>query len=88
MVVLALAAAQTLFWFYLFIYIGQHSNPKGDGMEWVAMVPATLLFLAFAVPALLLGAIGRLLRFAVVLAGCGAVLNFLFFLEIASEFAH
>jgi hypothetical protein len=29
-------AVQVLLWLGLFLYIAQHANPKGDGMEWVA----------------------------------------------------
>jgi hypothetical protein len=86
-IVLALAGAQVLHWLFFWYYIGQHSNPMGDGMEWIAIVPATLLFLAFAVPALILGLIGRLLWVAAALAGIGVVLNLIFFLQIAAEFA-
>ena len=35
----ACVAVQVLIYLYLFVYIGEHTNPKGDGMEWVAIVP-------------------------------------------------
>ena len=62
LVVLALAAAETLFWLYTFYYIGRHANPRGDGMEWLAEVPMTLIFLCGVVPALILGIVGLVVQ--------------------------
>jgi hypothetical protein len=50
--VLTIGGLQVGFWLYLFFYIAQHSNPKGDGMEWVAMAPATGVLVALVWPAL------------------------------------
>ena len=50
--VLIIGGLQVGFWLYLFFYIAQHSNPKGDGMEWVAMTPATGVLVALVWPAL------------------------------------
>jgi hypothetical protein len=44
--VLIIGGLQVGFWLYLFFYIAEHSNPKGDGMEWVAMAPATGVLVA------------------------------------------
>ena len=53
--VLAAAAAETLFWIYTFYYIDVRTNLRGDGMEWLAEVPMTMIFLFGVVPALVIG---------------------------------
>jgi hypothetical protein len=55
-------AAQTLFWLYTFRYIHQHANPMGDGLDWIAIVPMTIIFLALVLPAFALCLLG--LRYA------------------------
>jgi hypothetical protein len=80
-------AAQVLLYLYLFVYIGRHANPMGDGMEWVAVMPATVLLGIGAVPALSLSLSNRLLPIAALLAFAGVVINVAYFLEIAREFA-
>ena len=47
-------AVQALIYLYLYVYIFQRSNPMGDGMEWVAVMPATFVLAAGAGPALAL----------------------------------
>lgn len=42
--VLSLAAANTVFWLWTFRFIAAHSNPKGDGFEWVAVMPFGAIF--------------------------------------------
>jgi hypothetical protein len=86
-IVLILAGLQVLFWLYFFVYIGQHSNPMGDGMEWVAVMPATVILAVFAAPALTFGWNDRMLLAGLLLAIAGAGLNVAFFAEIAREFA-
>ena len=81
------ALAQAALPVALYFYIGRHANPTGDGLEWAAFVPALFITAIFIVPALLLGAINRLLTIGVALAGIGAVLNIVFYIEIAREFA-
>lgn len=71
----------------LFVYIGWHSNPKGDGMEWVAVMPATILLFLGAVPAFVLTRADRLPGLAATLAIIGVAMNVAFFLEIAREFS-
>jgi hypothetical protein len=78
---------QVLLYLYLYVYIYQHFNPMGDGMEWVAVMPASFLLGVGAAPAYALSKRGRWLPFAVVLAAFGVVINVAFFLEIAREFA-
>ena len=81
------AALQVLIWFCLIVYIWRHSNPMGDGMEWVAVMPATFILAVGAIPALAFRSKERLLPVGVLLAGVGVLLNAAFFLRIAREFA-
>ena len=83
------AAAETLFWFWTFSYIGARANPMGDGMEWLAEVPLFCMFVLFTLPALVLawGGQGRSLGIAAVLVLVSAAGNALLWSEIASEFA-
>lgn len=80
-----LVALQGLLLVYLFVYIGQHANPMGDGMEWVAVVPAIFLTAIGTLPALAVSAGKRLMPAAVLLACVGVLLNGAFFLEISSS---
>jgi hypothetical protein len=83
----AAIAVQVLLYLYLYVYIGRHANPMGDGMEWVAVMPATLFLGIGVAPALALSKGNRLLPIAVLLAMAGAMINVAYFLEIAREFA-
>jgi hypothetical protein len=65
--VLILAGGETLFWLSNFQYIAARTNPLGDGMEWLAIVPMTAVFVMLTLPALILGIRGRGLRTALVL---------------------
>jgi hypothetical protein len=85
--VLIIGGLQVGFWLYLFFYIAQHSNPKGDSMEWVAMVPATGVLVALVWPALQSGAKNELLFLALLLTFTAGLINLAFFAEIAREFA-
>jgi hypothetical protein len=80
-------AIQVLLYLYLYVYIYQHSNPMGDGMEWVAIMPASFLLGVGAAPAYALSKRRRWLPLAIPLAAFGVVINVAFFLEIAREFA-
>jgi hypothetical protein len=83
--ILITGAAQVALWCYLWAFIARHANPMGDGMEWVALVPATGILGLFVAPALIIGAINRLLILGALFAIAGAVLNVLFFIEITRE---
>ena len=85
--VLILGGLQVGFWLYLFLYIAQHSNPKGDGMGWVAMAPATGVLGALVWPALQFGAKNELLFLSLLLTCTAALINLTLLLEIAREFA-
>ncbi len=82
------SAAQALLPVGLMVYIARNANPMGDGMEWVAMVPALFLAGLFAAPALLLSVINRLLIPGALWALAGAMLSLAFYIEIAREFSH
>jgi hypothetical protein len=85
--VLIAGAVQAALPFLLFVYIDLKANPMGDGMEWVALVPGGLICIIFAVPALLFGAINRLLAVGAALAGAGALVSIWFYSEIIREFS-
>jgi len=85
--VLGTGAVEAALPFLLFVYIDRNANPMGDGMEFVALVPAFLILIVFAAPALLLGAINRLLTLGAAFAGAGAVISIWFYADIIREFA-
>lgn len=85
--VLAAACALTLFWIYTFYAIGEQANPKGDGMEWIAAFPMTLIFLLLTLPALIIGLFGRALIFGALVAVASAFVNLWIWQEILAEFA-
>ncbi len=90
--VLALAAAETLFWLYTFYYVSHRANPLGDGLEWMAAVPLTLIVLAGVVPAALLAIAGFWLRFAgmaaAAFAAAALIADVVIWVELLGEFAH
>ena len=81
-------AAQALVYIFLYYNIWKHTHPMGDGMEWVAVVPALFLAGLSAAPGLLLSVINRLLIPGALWAVAGAILNLAFYTEVASELAH
>ena len=85
--ILLVVAIESLFLVFLTVFLINHANPKGDGMEMVAVGAAfTLIFVRVAsLPAYLLAKNGRFLIIAALLAGLSAILFFLFWLEILDE---
>jgi hypothetical protein len=87
-----LAAAQTIFWFYTFTYIGRRTNPMGDGMEWLAAVPMGAIFLGLVLPALLLCGFGgrfpMATKFAAGFAVVALIANAVVWTQILGEFSH
>ena len=71
---------------FLTVFLFNHANPKGDGMEMVA-VGAAMMFIFFplSLPAYALASQGRYLIAAAVLAGLAAILSFLLWLQILDE---
>jgi hypothetical protein len=90
--VLAVAAAETLFWIYTFYFIDRHANPLGDGLEWMAEVPMTLIVLIGVLPAVILGLVGFRFRWAAIAAALfaagAAIADVVIWTEILGEFAH
>lgn len=85
--VLAAGCTLTLFWIYTFYAIAEQANPKGDGMEWVAVAPMTLIFLLLTLPVLIIGLFGRALIFGALVALASAFVNVWIWREILAEFA-
>ena len=68
--ILFVVAVESLFLVFLTVFLFNHANPKGDGMEMVAVGAAfTLIFLPLSLPAYLLAKNGRFLILAAFLAG-------------------
>jgi hypothetical protein len=83
--VIAAAVAQTLFWIYTWYYIITRTNPRGDGMELVATVPLTMIFLLFAAIPFMNAVSSRAPRLSAVLVIIGVVANAFLFSEIVAE---
>jgi hypothetical protein len=87
--VLGVAAAETLFWLYTFYYIDRHANPLGDGLELIALVPMTMIFLMGVLPALVLGLLGLRFQiaavFAVIWVGGAAIADAVIWKQILQE---
>jgi hypothetical protein len=84
--VLFAVAVESLFIVFLTVFLFNHADPKGDGMEMVA-VGAAMMFIFFplSLPAYALASQGRYLIAAAVLAGLAAILSFLFWLQVLDE---
>jgi hypothetical protein len=85
--VLIAALFQALLFVALVVYIDRNANPRGDGLEWIAAVPAFFIVVIFVAPAFLFGAINRLLTLGALFAGVGAIVSLVFYFEIVQEFA-
>jgi hypothetical protein len=84
--ILFAVAAESLFIVFLTVFLANHANPRGDGMEMVAVGAAIMfIFFPFGLPAFALAKSGRYLIFAAVLAGLAAILSFLLWLQILDE---
>jgi hypothetical protein len=84
--VLLACAIEAAFIVFLTIFLFQHADPRGDGMEMVGVGFAfMLIFLPFTLPAFILARHGRWLVLAAGLAGLAAVAYFAFWLETVSE---
>src|SRR3954451_18522198 len=83
---MALAAAEILFWLYAFFYISRHANPLGDGLEWAAMVPLTIIALCLAFPALVLSPFRRAAWTSIGLAIAAAVADLAMWIKVLGEF--
>jgi hypothetical protein len=84
---MALAAAEIVFWLYAFFYISRHANPFGDGLEWAAMAPLTIVALCLAFPALVLSPFQRAAWIAAGLAVAAALADIVIWTQVLAEFA-
>ena len=81
-----MVAAQSLFLVFLTVFLFNHANPKGDGMEMVGVGAAFMfIFLPLSLPAFLLAKESRYLVIAAVLAGLAALAYFTLWLEMLDE---
>ena len=72
--VLAATALETLFVVYIGVIVVRGADPKGGGMELVAVGAAVMIYLTLTLPALLIALTGRRhLILAAVLAGLAAL---------------
>jgi hypothetical protein len=83
---MALAAAEIVFWLYAFFYISRHANPLGDGLEWAAMVPLTIIALCLAFPALVLSPFRRAAWIATGFALAAAIADIIIWTQVLGEF--
>ena len=84
--ILLAVAAQSLFLVFLTVFLFNHANPKGDGMEMVGVSAAFMfIFLPLSLPAFLLAKESRYLVVAAVLAGLAAFAYFAIWLELLDE---
>ena len=89
--VLAVAAVATLFWIYTFFHIARVANPRGDGMEFLAAVPMTTIFLFLVLPPLVVAPFLRryptALKIVALVLALGVILDVLIWWQILIEFA-
>lgn len=84
--VLIAVTAHCLFVIFLTVFLFNHANPKGDGMEMVAVGAAFMfIFLLLSLPAFVLAKDNRALIIAAILAGLASFAYFAFWLEILDE---
>jgi hypothetical protein len=84
--VLFTVAVHGLFIIFFTVFLFQHANPMGDGMEMVGASAAFLfIFLPVSLPAFLLAKMGRVLILAALLALIASFLYFGIWLEFLDE---
>jgi hypothetical protein len=84
--VLFAVAAQALFLVFLTVFLFNHANPKGDGMEMVGVGAAFMfIFLPLSLPAFMLAKESRHLVVAALLAGLAAFAYFAIWFELLAE---
>jgi hypothetical protein len=84
--VLFACGIEAAFIVFLTVFLFQHADPRGDGMEMVGVGFAfMLIFLPLTMPAFILARHGRWLVLAAGLAALAAVAYFAFWLETVSE---
>jgi hypothetical protein len=84
--VLFAVGVQCLFLIFLTVFLFNHANPKGDGMEMVGVGAAfMLIFLPLSLPAFVLAKESRHLVVAALLAGLAAFAYFAIWFELLAE---
>jgi hypothetical protein len=84
--VLFACGLEAAFIVFLTVFLFQHSDPRGDGMEMAGVGFAfMLIFLPLTLPAFILARSGRWLVLAAALAALGAFAYFGLWLEMVSE---
>jgi hypothetical protein len=84
--VLFACGMEAAFIVFLTVFLFQHADPRGDGMEMAGVGFAfMLIFLPFTLPAFVLARNGRWLVLAAFLAALGAFAYFGLWLEMVSE---
>jgi len=84
--VLLAVAAQAMFLIFLTVFLFNHANPKGDGMEMVGVGAAFMfIFLPLSLPAFILAKEGRRLVGAALLAGLAALAYFAIWFQLLAE---
>ena len=85
-VLLLLTAAQMIFIVFLTVFIIDHMNPQGDGMEFVAVSTAIMLLeIPFTIPAFILAVRGKALGVAACLAGFATFAYVIFWIQVYAE---
>jgi hypothetical protein len=77
-------AAQVFLWVCLIAYIAWHTKPRGDGMELVAVAPATVILALGVGPARAFRRSGWLLA-GVIVACLGVLVGIAYFAEVVNE---
>ena len=81
----AAVTLEFLLWIAAVVYIGRNSGAKGDGTEWAAVVPATVILALGVAPPLALRRYPHLLWFGALLAVAGVLLMAALLFEIMRE---
>jgi hypothetical protein len=84
-VIYVAVAVQAMLWIAAIGYIGWHTNAKGDGMEWVAVVPVSVILALGVAPPLALRRNSSLLWVGALLAIAGVLLMAGIVFEIMRE---
>ncbi len=86
LVLLLLTAGQMLFIVFLTVFTARHVNPRGDGMEFVAVSAAIMLLeIPFTIPAFILAVRGKALGVAACLAGFASFAYVIFWIQVYAE---
>ncbi len=80
----AATVVQAALYIGLIAYIAYHTNPRGDGMEWVAIAPATIILFLGVAPARGFRRRSRPLP-GVLIACLGVIVGIAYFAEIVRE---